>query len=436
MLHDRLKNLENYPFHMPGHKRNNKFGISGSEIDITEIESFDNLHSPSGIILQLEKQLSDFYSSKYSFISTGGSTCCILAAIFALCEEGDEIILARNCHRSVYHACEIRNLKTHFINANFIEELGCYGSIKQDDLNSILACNPHAKAIVITSPTYDGITSKIKTNVPLIVDAAHGAHFPFGNFPQYPHGDIVISSLHKTLPCLTQTAVVNVYNEKFKDRVKKFMDIFETTSPSYVLMNSISISCEYLLSSKKDFQKLSDNLDNLYKMPLSKLEFKIFDDKSKIIVSCSKTNITGVDLANILRKKYKIECEYASVNYVNLISTVADEKYAFEKLSNALKEIDKSLITATQRVIPKFSMPTIECHPSKIDSSEETLLENAYGKISAEIISSYPPGGVIINIGERYTKEIIDYIQFLNKNGICILSSSAKQPLTVLTKKE
>ena len=104
MLHDDLKKLNNYPFHMPGHKRNPNFNINGSEIDITEIKDFDNLHSPSGSILEIERKLSSLYNSEKSFMLVNGSSVGILASIFAVTEQKDKIIIARNCHKSVYNA--------------------------------------------------------------------------------------------------------------------------------------------------------------------------------------------------------------------------------------------------------------------------------------------------------------------------------------------
>ncbi len=434
MLHEDLENLECYPFHMPGHKRNSSFCITGCEKDITEITGFDNLHSPSGVLKELEDDLAELYSASKSFLSVNGSSGCIQAAVFALCSPGDEILIARNCHKSVYNACEMRQLKTYYIDADYIDRLGCYGKIKQENVDRALKTHPNAKAIIITSPTYEGIISNITAPIPIITDAAHGAHFPFGNFPKYPKSEIVISSLHKTLPCLTQTAILNVYDKALILPIKKYMDMFETTSPSYLLMNSVSVATEYLQNSKGDFINFDNMLTQLYAIPLNNLEFEIFDDRSRILVSCGHTNIYGEELAKILREKYKIEIEYSAPNYINLISTVADEPHAFTLLGNALSEIDNTLKTTEQRIIPKIPKAEFYCFPSEIGKTKTVCLDEAAGEISAELIAPYPPSAPIIAPGEIFDDEIINYIKVLKAHNVAVSSLTDINANTVLTK--
>ena len=139
---------------MPGHKRNSDFGIIGAEIDITEIDGFDNLHRPESILSELEKRTADIYGSKKSILSVNGSTCCILSAISAVCKKGDTIIIARNCHKSVYNACFINELNTVYIEPEFCSALGIYTKITQKTVDTAVENYPAAKAIVITSPTY------------------------------------------------------------------------------------------------------------------------------------------------------------------------------------------------------------------------------------------------------------------------------------------
>lgn len=421
---------------MPGHKRNKAFGITGSEIDITEIPGFDNLHAPCGAIKEIENALMGFYGSKRSFLSVGGSSLGIIAAVFALCRPGDEILVAENCHKSVFYACELRGLKAHYIRAEYIDELGIFGAVNQASLDFAVSKHPGAAAAVITSPTYEGIVSKVSCQIPLITDAAHGAHFPFGNFPEYPKSEIVISSLHKTLPCLTQTAVINVYDGALAAKTAKYIDMLETTSPSYVLMNSASVCCEYLKDAADDFHMLDLALDRLYKTKLEKLEFKIFDDKSRIVISCRKANITGAALADILRREYKIECEYHSVNYINLIATVADAGAPFARLADALLKIDKSLEKRPPRRLPKLPQRSAPAGEADIEKCTKTPLCAAAGKISAELISAYPPGAPIITAGQVFTDEIIEYIMQLKKFGVNISSASGFDNATVLTKDE
>ena len=135
---------------MPGHKRNNKFGITASEIDITEIDGFDNLHSPNGVIKEIEDKLAKIYKARRSFISVNGSSIGILASVFAICNEGDTVIVARNCHKSVYNACMLLKLKVVFVEPSYDLTNGYYTKLEQNTVNHAISRHPDAKAVIIT----------------------------------------------------------------------------------------------------------------------------------------------------------------------------------------------------------------------------------------------------------------------------------------------
>lgn len=434
-LEDKLKGLDTYPFHMPGHKRNKKFGITGSEIDITEIDGFDNLRCPTGVIADIEKDLEKIYKSKKSLISVNGSSMGIMSAIFAVCNRGDKIIVARNCHKSVFNACMLLELKIIYIEPDYDSTNGYYMRLSQEAADKAIRENPDAKAMIITSPTYEGFISEIECDIPLIIDAAHGAHLGLGYFPKYPSGDIVISSLHKTLPSLTQTAVINIYSEKLIEKVKRFNDVFQTTSPSYVLMNSISICADYVLKNRRDFCVFYENLCDLRLADTDNLRIMYTDDISKIIVSTAGTDISGNDLAEILRDKYKIEVEAYYKTYVLLMTSVADEKEKLEYLKKALEEIDEGLICKYEELIKKPPCPDKAMQIKIDDEGEETEIEESVGKVSNEFVYAYPPDIPIIIPNEIISREAIRYIKDSAKNGVNIISDSALIPNKILTKK-
>ena len=434
-LEDKLKELDTYPFHMPGHKRNKKFGITGSEIDITEIDGFDNLHCPKGVIADIEKDLEKIYKSKKSLISVNGSSMGIMSAIFAVCNRGDKIIVARNCHKSVFNACMLLELKIIYIEPDYDSTNGYYMRLSQETADKAVRENPDAKAMIITSPTYEGFISEIECDIPLIIDAAHGAHLGLGYFPKYPNGDIVISSLHKTLLSLTQTAVINIYSEKLIERVKRFNDIFQTTSPSYVLMNSISICANHVLKNRRDFCVFYENLCDLRLADTNNLRIMYTDDISKIIVSTAGTDISGNDLAEILRDKYKIEVEAYYKTYVLLMTSVADEKEKLEYLKKALEEIDEGLICKYEKLIKKPPCPDKEMQIKIDDEGDETEIEESIGKVSNEFVYAYPPDIPIIVPNEIISREAIEYIKESVKNGVNIISDSSLIPNKILTKK-
>lgn len=434
MLHNDLQKLSKYPFHMPGHKRSDYFNITGSEIDITEIKGYDNLHSPVSSILEIENELSAIYKSAKSFLLINGSTVGMLSAVLAVTKKKDTVIVARNCHQSVYNACFLNELNIVYIEPEYDETNGFYKELKQSVINNAINKYPQAKAIIITSPTYEGYVSNIQSSIPLIIDAAHGAHFGFSDFPHYPNADIVISSLHKTLPALTQTAVANIYNEKYISEVKKYLDILQTSSPSYVLMNSVSKCIEIIKNDSGLFDKLIYNLNDFYKFKLKNLRLVKTDDPSKITVSAAQANINGNQLANLLRKDFNIECEMESINYIILISSIADEKEAFDLLKNALTKIDKKLSKIPVKTIKKPELPLKKLNQHEINKTAKTELSQAINQICAETVFAYPPDIPIICKGEIINRNSIEYIDYCFKNNINIISESNLLPRFILTK--
>ncbi len=419
---------------MPGHKRNPAFGITGSEIDITEIEGFDNLHNAEGVLLTLEKRLQRIYKSARSFLLVNGSTVGILAAVFAVCREGDKIIIARNCHQSVYNACLLRKLRVVYIEPEFDHINGCYTGLMQDRVNDVLREHSDAAAMVITSPTYEGRISNIRCHIPLIIDAAHGAHLGLSHFPAYPKGTIVVSSLHKTLPALTQTAVLNVYDEKYSFHVKRYLGIFETSSPSYVLMNSVSVCCNIIEKQPELFKEYYRMLSDFRQINLYALHLKYSDDISKIMISTENTALSGSELADILRNEYHLEPEMASRNYILLMTSVGDTQEGFDHLAKALKEIDDGLMTRHEEPLKKPPIPQAVQTIAYPESTEKTPFSACESKTAAEFVYAYPPDIPLLVPGERITKEALQYLISLQESHVNILSESGLFPEWILTK--
>lgn len=419
---------------MPGHKRNRSLGINSVNIDITEIDGFDNLHNPKEILKELEEDITTLFKSRKSIISVNGSTCCILSAVSAVCNWGDEIIIARNCHKSVYNACFINRLKVNYIEPEFDESIGVYTYVTQNTVDEVIKSHPTAKAIVITSPTYEGVISEVHTEIPLIIDSAHGSHFGFADYlPERAKGDIIIQSFHKTLPCLTQCAAIHINNEKYISNVKKYMDIYETSSPSYVLLASIDKCVDFLKSSKNTFDSYKIVLDNFYNKISRLNNINIFknSDITRIIVSAD--GYSGSELADYL-KKCGIEPEGVGINYVILISTVCDTENGFELLYNALSKLEtreKKKFNLQKPVIQKKIYEQYE-----ISETDITPFDDAKGKISAESIFAYPPDVPIIAIGEAIEESTLDYIRELISLGVNILSDSNLLPDSILTKRD
>lgn len=461
MLYDKLKKYSKsgvYPFHMPGHKRNPMLcdGIMPYEIDLTEIDGFDNLHNAEGCILEVQNLAEKLYNVKKAFLLVNGATGGILSAVRAMTDRGDKVIVARNSHKSVYNALELCGLTPKYIVPAVDDEFGINCSITPLQVEKAIVGNPDAKLLIITSPTYEGVVSDIKEicriahlhNVMVLVDEAHGAHFPFSDsFPVEAiqcGADVAVASLHKTLPSLTQTALLLTSNEELINPLAENLAIFETSSPSYVFMSSIE-KCLDFCKNTKTFDEYIKRLNSFNEKCKSLKKIKVlcygndevknhrfFDfDISKITVSVRGLDINGTQLAEILRNDFKIEPEMVCSDYVLLISTVCDTDEGFARLINALQIIDskcsvKELNACRYSItIPKIAVKPCECSGK---DGEFCLLEHSIDKISLEYVWAYPPGIPIIAKGEIITQDMANIIIAQIASGINVCSTKGKIP--------
>ncbi len=439
-----------YPFHMPGHKRNSDVLDNNLpySIDITEINDFDYLHNPTGIIKEINNKGKDIYNCEHSFILVNGSTSGVLSAISAITNYGDKVLVARNCHKSVYNAIEINGLDAYYVLPEYDKDFDIHTIITPNSIKKALNKHKDIKAVILTSPTYEGFVSNIKEisdichsfNIPLFVDEAHGAHLGLSDY--FPSeaiqngADIAVLGLHKTLPALTQCALLNV-NSKLIDisKLKEQLSIFQTSSPSYILMSSIDKCFDYISNNtqvlfKNYHRLLTDFYDNSKSLKLLKIHpNNVFFDYGKIIISTLNTNINGIELAKILRSKYNIETEMACNSYILAMTSICDREEGFKRLLNALFEIDNTLIK-NNRISKDVSL-TI---PNKMFSvTEAKKLQGKYisidkseGKTSLEYVFAYPPGIPILVPGEVIDKQIISIINNLKKAQINLIFSKSE----------
>ena len=440
-----------YPFHMPGHKRANIPFVNPYAIDITEIEGFDNLHHATGILKEAESRAAALFKAKRTFYLINGSTCGLLAAISATTKNDDRILMARNCHKAVYHAAYVRGLKTEYLYP-VLTRAGIQGMIDPDDVKKSLEQHSDIKAVVITSPTYDGVVSDVEKiaeivhehGIPLIVDEAHGAHFGFSSFfPESAIGkgaDVVVQSMHKTLPAFTQTALLHLQSDRIKEaEIKKFLDIYETSSPSYIFMAGMDNCVRILEENRKEvFANYETLLREFYKQTEQLKQIKIlrkedfsekeaFDfDASKLIISVKDKDMTGQELYEILLQRYHLQMEMVSGFYVTAMTSVMDQKEGFMRLIHALSEIDSVLHNCIDKNshfvenVYRKNKKVLEIHEALDEKHESIVLEQAVGKISGEYVYLYPPGIPILVPGEEITAEMVENIKNCETQNLSI----------------
>lgn len=461
MLYDKLKSYKDsgiYPFHMPGHKRNDILndGLIPYGIDLTEIEGFDNLHNACGCIREIEKKAEKLYRVNRAFLLVNGSTGGILSSIRAMTNFGDKVIVSRNCHKSVYNAIELCGLNPEYILPEYDEKYGVFTSVSPHKLEELLRENPDTKLVIVTSPTYEGVVSDIKAisdichknGAMLFVDEAHGAHFPFSEkFPSEAvkcGADVAVVSLHKTLPSFTQTALLLTDNSELSDKLQENLSVFETSSPSYILMSAIENCLDYISENKNAFKTYTEKLEDFYCDTNSLFNLSVlYNDKAfidkcfsydfgKIVISTAETNISGTELAKVLREKYKIETEMAYTDYAVAMTSVCDTDEGFNRLKNALSEIDRSLNKSEKANLNNnFSeIPKRRFNSYRKNSfnAEKIKFINAQGRVSLEYVWAYPPGIPLIVPGEIITDKLINQINILFSNNIQINSTKKSMP--------
>lgn len=475
-------NKDYLPMHMPGTKRNDSIydeeAKALSRLDITEIEGFDNLHDASGVILDIQERAQRLYKTDLSLLLVNGSTAGILAAISGVCHKGDRILVARNCHVSVYNALYLNELRTEYISPQIDENTGMFLGISLDEIKAKVekeslkedrikadkdisvedvskTDKDSFKAVVITSPTYEGRVSQIREianylhekGIVLIVDEAHGAHFNFHKeFPESAisqGADVVINSIHKTLPAPTQTALLHLNSDLINyDRVKRYWNIYQSTSPSYLLMAGIARALSFVeIDGECAYKEYVENLKQLIKeiAQLKNIELAKVDDMSKIVLKSSKEGARAVEnfgkwIFDRLLEDYHIQLEMASFDYAIAMTAVGDNKSFYNRFIGALRELDSELErlknVAQDKKESTFSKEKKELFRhlagyEKLMEAHEAINEadlkgydlvslndlSLINRISVNAVLLYPPGMPVINSGELITEDKIKIIK-------------------------
>ena len=504
-----------YPFHMPGHKRRLGQLNDPFSFDITEIDGFDNLHHAEGILLEAEKRAARLYGAEETHFLVNGSTAGILSAIGAATTAGGRLLMMRASHKAAYHAVAAGGLTAHYLSglcggsaphirlvggfgkrtssdgaepgrsqADGLTELDCGQPADPAEVERALAEDPRIQAVYITSPTYDGIVSDVRAiaeiahrhGIPLIVDEAHGAHFGMHEiFPESSvklGADLVIHSVHKTLPSLTQTALIHVQGKLVsRRRLREMLDICQTSSPSYVLMASIDQCIRMLESRGRElFDRLAENLRWFYTAvaDLSSISCIVTDDPSKILLR--PAGHEAGELYDALRQTWHLQPEMLSRSYVLMLSSIGDDEEGFRRLSEALHQIDRSWSTAgSPPTVGKAAMPegdrrkpvgigeqeeqealsavtgpeasremagsadrpaehargsfpeaVMTIRKAQDSAQERVLFAEAAGRVSGEYLYLYPPGIPLITPGERIPGDLPVRVRDLMEAGYAV----------------
>jgi arginine/lysine/ornithine decarboxylase len=385
-------------------------------------------------IKEAQELAAQAFGSDESLFLVNGSTSGVTAAILGVCSDNEEIIINRNMHQSVVAGLIFSGAKPVYILPEYDKRFRMFLSVTPKEIERVVKAHPKAKAVLITNPTQFGVTADLKkiagivhkAGKILIVDEAWGAHFNF--HPSFPPSaissgaDIAVQSAHKRLPVLSQTSLIHFKGNRVdREKVKNAVRMLQTTSPSYILLTSIDLARRQMALEGKVLWNKAIELVKEAKVSAKKagLEFlerdylknKGFDLDVSFLTLAVKNGFDGWKILN----KHRIEPEFASLNQIVLIFGIGNDKKDISLLHKVLKAI--SPLDLNEKTWELDFKPEVVFSPRQayLKSVKKVKLENAVGKISAELIVPYPPGIPLLVPGEVITEKIVSYLKELTK---------------------
>lgn len=439
------------PFHVPGHKHGQgieEFAACVGEMamcmDVNGMEDLDYANNPTGVISEAQNLMAHAFGAERAFFLVNGTTSGVQAMILSACEPGSKIIIPRNAHKSSIGGIILSGAIPVYVQPEINTELGIAMGVTVENVKKTIRQHPHSKAVFVINPTYYGITSDIKSIVrtahmhemAVLVDEAHGAHMSFhDDFPltaMEVGADLSAASIHKTAGSLTQSSVLLSRGSVIQyDALKQTISLSFTSSASYLLMCSLDVARKQLAVKGAELLEGALRLARWARNEINGVKgLYAFGreltgsagccdfDETKLCVNVAKLGLTGCQVEALLRKKYNIQVEMSDLFNILALVTIGDKKESVEALVNALKEIaaNESVIDIKQAtILPQNPEMIVTPRDAFYNPKKAVKLEESAGQIAGEMVMAYPPGIPVICMGERITKDIIDYIRILKE---------------------
>lgn len=438
------------PFDVPGHKARSAemaayFGEKCLSLDFNSRKDIDNLNQPGGVILQAEQLAARAFGATHALFMVGGTTSAVQAMIMSMCSQGDKIIMPRNAHVSAFNAVILSGAIPVYINPGIHPKLGISLGTSLAQVEACIKANTDAAAVLVNNPTYYGACSDLRAivelahcyGIPVLVDEAHGTHFGFSSaLPASAMecgADMAAVSMHKTGGSLTQSSLLLVGEQVDVERVRSTVNLFCTTSASYLLMASLDIARRDLVAQGATGQEHALALAKWARDSINAMDgyyafgYDIIDgesvcdfDGTKLCVNPTKMGLAGIELYTILRDEYHIQVEFGDVNSVLAIVTYADDVASVHALIDALADIRRRYAQAERsQVHYEYLAPIIRIPPRKAFymRSERIPLDSCVGRISSDYVMCYPPGVPILAPGEWISEEVLAHIRYAAEKG-------------------
>lgn len=440
---------QNISFHVPGHKHGALSELPRAFIDVmkfdyTELAGLDDYHHPEGIIEEAQVLLAKTYGAQHSYFLVNGSTVGNLAMVYATCREGDQVLVQRNAHKSVFHALELVGADPIFLTPEWDEVTHSATHVSLATVTAAIEQYVDAKAIILTHPTYYGVTNPTMGEairiahlhgIPVLVDEAHGAHFiATDKFPVSAlemGADVVVQSAHKTLPAMTMGSYLHIQsNLVSKEEVNRYLRMLQSSSPSYVLLASLDDARHFIGTyAQEDYQLFAKTrkqfIDSL--RTIGSLEVVEVDDPLKLLLRVNK--FTGYSLQKQMERE-GVYAELADPEQVLLILPLLKARHQFPfaeirmKIKNA---VEKCLKQQRDKVDIDYShelqaLSTLAVSYKELQSAESEwiLYTKAARRICAGMVIPYPPGIPLFVRGEQITTSKLEMLADYLASGAMI----------------
>lgn len=408
--------------------------------DLTEIKGADYLFESAGVIDESERQTASLFGAARTLYSTEGSSLCIktMLAIAEHCRadrtQRMTVIAPRNVHKAFINACILLDIDVRWVYPAAKSRSLCSSGVTAEDIAQALAeCPRKPDGVYVTSPDYLGHIGDIggisavcrEHDVPLMVDNAHGAYLKFLEEDIHPitlGADVCCDSAHKTLPCYTGGAWLHISPaapKSFGDCAKKLMSLFASTSPSYLIMESLDLCSDYLSKNYRAELAQTAARTELCRKRLGEMGWKtVGEEKCKLTIAAAERGISGGELGDLLREK-SIEPEYTDPDYTVLMTTPFNTEEDFSRLERAMAAIPvRGGRSVSFDEIPRAAV-RMPIRQAAFSPSRAIPVEEAAGCICGMTVTSCQPSVPIAVSGEEITPEII---KILKRYGILEIS--------------
>jgi arginine decarboxylase len=444
-------NSRDTPFYAPGHKQgqgisqelSNLLGKAVFKADLPELPDLDNLFAPTSVIKEAQILASEAFGADKTWFLVNGSSGGIIAAILATCGVGDKIILPRNIHKSAISGLILSGAQPVFINPEYNSTLDLSLNITPESLENALKLHPDTKAVLVVSPTYQGVCCHLETiaqithnySIPLLVDEAHGAHFAF--HPDLPPAalslgaDISIQSTHKVLGALTQASMLHLKGDRVNlEKIDHALQLVQTTSPSYLLLASLDGARKQMAMQGLDLLTKTLDLATIAQKELNKIpNISVLDfphssagcyriDRTRLTVIVKDFGLSGYEIDDILRQKFAVTAELPTLNQLTFIISIGNTGEQIDRLITAFQSLESpshpSLPATSPLITGNFALSPREAF---FAPTETVSRQNAINRLSANVICPYPPGIPVLMPGELISQETLDYLQTILSLG-------------------